>query len=169
MKAITEYINEATKQNKDLTNLPDNMKEWYDKCKNFCTAGAWNLTDPKLSVSDFNGLLEAAKEFDFTQIKGLDKRASDVCKHINDLVRALIDKDMSSIIKSFDAFSYYTRSNEYWFQSDLTRHDNGGYIAEATLIISMANFLGHEKNWWKNSNLSTNKVKREMEKIFVNK
>lgn len=160
MKSIIEYINEA-KANKSITSLPDNMKEWYDKCKNFCTAGAWNLTDPKLSTSDFDGFLEAVKEFDFTQIKGLGKRSLKAAETINALVKALIDKNTEEVKSVFNEFSS-TVSGNYWFQSDLTRRDNGGYIAEAALIIAMSHYLDHGKNWWKNSDMTIDQIKNKL-------
>lgn len=158
---FTDKALEAARKEK-LSKLPSNMKSWYNKCSDFCSAGSWRYTD--LKPKDFNpDFFEACKEFDFTKIKDLNSDGQKITPVITELVHALFSDDKEKVKEAFDKYEQLRGPHMWWYQSDWVVSTSGGAeIAQAALLIGMSQYLKLGTNYW--PDVTIDRIKEEIQK-----
>lgn len=158
---FTDNAKEAARKEK-LAKLPSNMRPWYDKCVDFCSAGSWRYTD--LKPKDFDPeFFEACKEFDFTKIKDLNSDGQKITPIITELVHALFSDDKEKVEEVFDKYEQARGPHPWWYQSDWVVSTSGGSsIAQAALLIGMSQYLKLGTNYW--PDVTIDRIKEEIKK-----
>lgn len=101
MKDIKSYISESNKQitkkeypMKKKETYGDLGKKWFDKCKDFATAGNTHWT--KYGINDFKGFLE---DMDTNFKPGGEGKWKKYCEVRWEMCKALKDKDLEKFVK----------------------------------------------------------------------
>ena len=97
MKDILTYITEAVKKEypmKKKETYGEFGEKWFDKCKDFATAGSTNYS--KYGINDFDGFLE---EMDKWFKPGGEGRWKEDCETRWEMCKALKEGDLNKFIK----------------------------------------------------------------------
>lgn len=140
MRPLKQFIVEATESTpyKNAKTYGDFGKKWFDKCKDFATAG--NTRYMKYQFKDFTNF---TKEMDDwftppTSSSNYDK----LCKARWEMCKALKDKDLDKFVEiakdnRVDKFSYGGS-----YEADKTY---GSYFLDVYMLISTYNYIAGNK------------------------
>lgn len=136
MKDILTYIAEATKKEypmKKKETYGEFGEKWFDKCKDFATAGSTNYS--KYGINDFNGFLE---EMDKWFKPGGEGRWKEDCETRWEMCKALKEGDLNKFIKIADD-NYVEK-----FTFGAHPHANyvyGSYFLDVYMLLSIYKYI----------------------------
>lgn len=169
---FTDKRHEA-EQAKRLSEYPEVARKFVPLCDNICSAGAWNLTKPRIYEKDFEGFWEAFEKLDTSKM--IDRKWNtangELVYTLEDgwkLALAMHNKESKDeVIKLLD--HYRTHGNgDPWFTSLCVGVQNR-YKAYAASMVDFALSKGAAEYFgWRNScyamGLTTEQIRKELKK-----
>lgn len=136
MKSLNEFIIESTVK-KSKYEQPDTYgelgKKWFDKCKDFATAGNMHYT--KYGINDFNGFLDDMdKEFEAPEPNNFYNKISNVRWK---MCKALKDKDLNTFIKIAEE----NNIENFTYGAYLNNRVYGSYLLDTYMLFSVYEYI----------------------------
>lgn len=133
MKSLTEYINEARINVKSAKAYGQFGEKWFDKCRDFATAGNTRYT--RYRMSDFSDFFTEMEE---SFVPPTDNNIfSKICRARWEMCKALKDGDIDKFIK----ISKENRIDKFLYGSYQSDKVYGSYFLDVYMLLSTYNYV----------------------------